>query len=79
MGRAGLIGKVQINSTMSESDVRKLICAVFAKSMGLTEEHFQNGQYFPFSYLQKAGSGSEVSVCCLLPHTLNGMENKYLR
>jgi len=30
MGRAGLIGKVQINSTMSESDV-------FAKSMGLTE------------------------------------------
>jgi len=62
MGRAGLIGKVQINSTMLESDVRKEICAVFAKPMGLTEEHLQNGQYLPLSYLQKAGSGSR-SLC----------------
>ena len=63
LGRAaGLMGKIEINSAMSESDVRKEVCEVFATPMGLTQEDLKHGRYFPFSYLQKAGSGSR-SLC----------------
>jgi len=62
LGRAGLIGKIQINSAMSENEVRKEFCEVFAIPMGLTHEDLRSGHYFPFTYLQKAGSGSR-SLC----------------
>jgi len=68
LGRAGLIGKIQINSAMSENEVRKEICAI---PMGLTHEDLISGHYFPFTYLQKAGSGSR-SLC--LPSVTSSFE-----
>ena len=47
---------------MSDSDVRREVCEVFAIPMGLTELDMKNCNLFPYTYLQRAGSGSR-SLC----------------
>ena len=71
LGKAGLVGKIEINSTMSDTDVRKEICQVFARPMGCTSEDIKNGQLFSFSYLQKTGEGSKA-LC--VPSVKEGFE-----
>ena len=56
--KLGLVGKIEIDSSMTDQDVRKEICEVFASPMGLANKD----QFFPFTYLQRAGSGSR-SLC----------------
>ena len=56
LGQAGLIGKVEILSNMTELDVRREICEVFSTPMGLTSEDIENNRLFPFFYLQGSGS-----------------------
>ena len=58
VGENGLIGKVQFDSDMSEDQVRREFCKVFAKPMGLGE----SDELFPFEYLQRTGAGSR-SLC----------------
>ena len=60
LGRAGLIGKIEINSTMTDLEVRKEICEVFSMAMGITADDIKHGYIFPFVYLQRAGSGTRA-------------------
>lgn len=60
LGRAGLIGKVEIDSFMTDLDVRKEICEVFSVPMGITCDDIKHGHVFPFTYLQRAGSGTRT-------------------
>ncbi len=62
LGKAGLVGKLEITSIMSDYDVRKEICEVFGTPMGLVDSNIKNNQLFPFTYLQRAGSGCR-SLC----------------
>lgn len=71
LGKTGLIGKIEINSAMSDQHVREEICAVFSSPMGLLEDDLKNGRLFPFSYLQRAGTGSK-SLCS--PSVREGFE-----
>lgn len=62
LGGAGLVGKIEINSNMTEIEVRREICEVFSIPMGLTSDDIKNDNLFPITYLQRAGSGSR-SLC----------------
>ena len=62
LGAAGLVGKVELDSFMTENEVRQEICEVFSIPMGLTTEDLKSKNLFPFIYLQRAGSGSR-SLC----------------
>ena len=62
LGKAGLVGKIEIDSTMTDSDVRREVCEVFAVPMGLSESDIGKNHPFPFTYLQRAGAGSR-SLC----------------
>ena len=62
LGRAGLVGKIELSSAMSEEDVRKEICEVFSMPMGVSGDDLKTGNLFPFAYLQRAGSGAR-SLC----------------
>jgi len=62
LGRAGLVGKIELSSAMSEEDVRREICEVFSMPMGVSGDDLKTGNHFPFAYLQRAGSGSR-SLC----------------
>ena len=57
---AGLIGKIEFRSDMSDAEVRKQICKVFATPMGLTDALISRGVKFPFTYLQRTGPGSRT-------------------
>ena len=57
---SGLLGKIEFSSVMSEDEVSKEICRVFAGIMGLTHEMIEEGHRFPYTYLQKAGAGSRA-------------------
>ena len=69
LSTAGLIGKIEISSTMSEIDIRKEICPVFAQPMGLNPDC--NDELFPFEYLQPTGQGSK---CLCIPSTSSGFK-----
>lgn len=71
LGKAGLVGKIEIDSGMSAADVSKEICEVFAKPMGYTKEDIIEGRLFSFSYLQTTGAGSK-SLC--IPSVKDGFE-----
>ena len=60
LGRAGLIGKIEIDSAMTDLEVRKEICEVFSTPMGITADDIKHGYVFPFTYLQRAGSGTRA-------------------
>ena len=64
LGQAGLVGKVELLSTMTDLEVRREICEVFATPMGLTSADLKSDhcELFPFSYLQNTGSGTH-SYC----------------
>ena len=62
LGGAGLVGKVEIDSSMTEIEVRREICEVFSIPMGLSPDDIKNYNLYPFTYLQRAGSGSR-SLC----------------
>ena len=65
LGQAGLVGKIELNSSMTEKDVRREICDVFAAPMGLLERVKDEQSTLPpfsFSFLQKTGSGAK-SLC----------------
>ena len=62
LATAGLVGKVEIDSGMSQDDVHREICEVFGEPMGLSPEDIKNDRLFPFYYLQRAGAGSR-SLC----------------
>ena len=58
IAEAGLIGKVDFRSDMTDQEVRQEICKVFATPMGLTKVAIEQGNLFPFTYLQRTGPGS---------------------
>lgn len=60
IAEAGLIGKVEFRSDMSDTEVRKEICKVFAAPMGLTDALINRGVLFPFTYLQRTGPSSKT-------------------
>ena len=62
LGKAGLVGKVELDSSMSDMQVRQEICEVFATPMGMSQDDIKENRFFSFSYLQRAGSGSR-SLC----------------
>ena len=62
LGQAGLVGKIEITSVMSDVDVRREVCEVFAVPMGLSDNDIKTNNLFPFTYLQRAGAGSR-SLC----------------
>lgn len=59
---AELFGKIEFSSNMSDDDMRREICCVFATPMGLSEDDIKNNNYFLFQYLQPTGAGSP-SLC----------------
>lgn len=60
IAEAGLIGKVEFRSDVTDLEVRQEICTVFAKPMGLSKASIDIGDLFPFTYLQRAGPGSRT-------------------
>ncbi len=62
LGQAGLVGKIELHSTMSDCEVRREVCEVFSVPMGLLESDIKNNDLFPFIYLQRAGAGTR-SLC----------------
>lgn len=60
IAEAGLIGKVEFRSDMTDQEVRQEICKVFASPMGLTKTAIEQGDLFPFTYLQRTGPGSRT-------------------
>ncbi len=62
LGKAGLVGKIEIDSMMADTDVRREIYEVFAVPMGLSDADIKNDHLFPFAYLQRAGAGAR-SLC----------------
>jgi len=56
LGRAGLVGKIEIHSSMNAEEVRKEVCEVFSTPMGINKSNLKAGELFPFEYLQRAGS-----------------------
>ena len=60
IAEVGLIGKVEFRSDMTGLEVRQEICTVFAKPIGLTKTSIDNGDLFPFTYLQRTGAGSHT-------------------
>ena len=60
IAEAGLIGKVEFRSDMTDQEVRQEICKVFARPMGLTKASVEQGNLFPFIYLQRTGPGSRT-------------------
>ncbi len=60
IAEAGLIGKVEFRSDMSDLEARSEICKVFAEPMGLTDSLINHGELFPFTYLQRTGPGSRT-------------------
>ena len=62
LGQCGLVGRVDLLSTMTELEVRREVCEIFSTPMGLTSLDLENGRLFPFSYLQNTGSGTH-SYC----------------
>lgn len=71
LGKAGLVGKLELSSDMSDEDVRREICEVFATPMGLSEPDLKINNFFRFTYLQRAGAGSR-SLC--LPSVKDNFE-----
>lgn len=62
LAEAGLFGKIEFTSVMSESEIRIEICHAFMQPMGLCENDLADGNIFPFHYLQRTGAGSR-SLC----------------
>ena len=58
LGQAGLVGKMDLNSLMTEEEVRREICEVFAAPMEMTESSIKDG-LFSFNFLQRAGAGAK--------------------
>ena len=79
LAEAGLLGKVEFTSVMSENEIKKEICRAFMVPMGLGEDGLAAGNLFPFHYLQRTGAGSR-SLCIyqLYPKIFNGMADKLL-
>jgi hypothetical protein len=64
---AQLIGKVQLRPSMTDLEVRREICTVFATPMGISTKAFDeldsdDAGFFEFDYLQSSGSGT-CSLC----------------
>uniref|UniRef100_A0A1X7T8Y0 Uncharacterized protein n=1 Tax=Amphimedon queenslandica TaxID=400682 RepID=A0A1X7T8Y0_AMPQE len=51
LGKAGLVGKVELTSDMNEDEIRTEICEVFAAPMGLTVDDIKTGKRFNYTYL----------------------------
>ena len=62
LAEAGLLGKVEFTSVMSENEIKKETCRAFMVPMGLGEDGLAAGNLFPFRYLQRTGAGSR-SLC----------------
>ena len=60
LAESGLIGKIEFRSDMSDAEVRKEVCKVFATAMGLTDALINRGVGCPFTYLQRTGPGSRT-------------------
>lgn len=60
LGKVGLVGKVEITSSMTEDEVHSAICEVFAVPMGLMVEVIKNRTRFQFSYLLRSGCNSRT-------------------
>ena len=60
LAEAGLVGKIEFNSDMNSDAMKREICRVFSKPMGLTDMDITNGDLFPFQYLQRTGAGSRT-------------------
>lgn len=58
LGQAGLVGRVELLSTMTDLEVRQEICEVFSTPMGLSSADLKSDQPFPFTYLQNSGTHS---------------------
>ncbi|XP_019858212.1 PREDICTED: uncharacterized protein LOC109586463 [Amphimedon queenslandica] len=62
LGKAGLVGKIELSSDKTEDEVRTEICELFAVPMGLTTDNIKDGIRFKFHYLQRAGCNTR-SLC----------------
>ena len=51
LGQAGLVGKTEIASTMTELEVRREICEMFSTPMGLTSDDLKNDRFFPCIFI----------------------------
>ena len=65
--RNQLIGKVQLRPSMTDLEVRREICTVFATPMGISTKAFDkldsdDAGFFEFNYLQSSGFGT-CSLC----------------
>ena len=69
LGRQGLIGKIHLDSEMSQSEIFREIRSVFKAPFGEDEE-------FPFKILQSAGMGSKSLVLPALH--MSGRQRKLL-
>ena len=67
---AGLMGKVDISSSMTEFEVRSEICKVFHRVMGLSRNDCAE-ELFPFEYLQSGGQGCK---CLCIPSVSSNFE-----
>lgn len=56
----GLLGKIEFQSDWSAEKMNREICSVFTRPFGLSQKEIDNGELFPFQYLQRTGAGSRT-------------------
>ena len=56
----GLMGKIEFQSDWCADKMRQEVCSVFVKPFALTQQDIDNGDIFPFEYLQRTGAGSRT-------------------
>ena len=65
LAESGLLGKIEFSSVMSEDEVSKEICRVFAGVMGLTHENDRGGTPFSLHILTESRCRVPRSVCAI--------------
>ena len=59
LAQKGLIGKIEFNTGMTEMDIRREICEVFAIPFGYNVDDWES-PLFPFTLLQTSGAGCKT-------------------
>lgn len=63
LATAGLVGKIEIDSGMSQDDVHREICEVYSEPMGLSLEDIKNNRFFSISVPTTCWSRITIPLC----------------
>ena len=78
LGEAGLFGKIEFTSIMSENEIKMEICHAFMVPMGLCKDDLAAGKFFHFIIYREQEQDPVACICQLYPIIFNGMEDRLL-